>query len=482
MAPGMMTPKFRDLMTKLIPINMPHFKPANTNELNEEDKLHITPENISQHVARLPTWKGEYCWSMNYEVKFLETLMQHGFLPMSSMVNSPWEANVCGSDHTAILTPRFHRTRCVLQLDNLVVETAATKRSKHFFFGMSACVDQAVPRIIADKTDGSSSEVTLCALKGCKNVYAAEIYKREEDGTQGELVAAEVGYVNGSCWMSIDGFFSTEHKSSGTILMCCLAKFLQANKFTMMDLGTPTPHTISRGAKEVKRSAFLEQLTAARAMETPSLEQFCDKVNAFEVMTGTKPIFGYKGGVTRFGFGLRRRRGKKHAKRNQSGLKQLPAAKYEMTQEQKELMSKLENEGILSGLAKAAAQKYHKFPEDVKFANAMEWARRMENKNRRGSKTQKKDRKIVYKAHHKKAVEEAQAKGQSLDEYIVEKFEALKTSSTPQMLVAKDVNMETEDAWIRRMMRKPRRAEQIRRGGKGYNLDVNAENMRKNQA
>ncbi|EAN32910.2 Leucyl/phenylalanyl-tRNA protein transferase family protein [Theileria parva strain Muguga] len=231
----------------------------------------------------------ELCWSPCIDVDFVMMLMEFGFIPIGYRLVFPAFERV-------IILPKMHQFRCCLAPLDIKLPKKALKLKEQlqitinqdFHQVMKGIVDKfgenwLYPPIqhvfslihfytnlqsyITDNNTMSKDNVNGVKMgKGeLSKLISVEVWKNKQ------LIAGEIGFVNGSVYTSLTGFHSVSN--SGKFQLIALAALLHFNGFELWDLGMHLPYKTEMGAKCISRTLFIQDLNRykfnARNLEIP---------------------------------------------------------------------------------------------------------------------------------------------------------------------------------------------------------------------
>ena len=104
-------------------------------------------------------------------------------------------------------------------------------------------------------TDKYIKTLKSCRMSNCKTqIISVELWDDKK------LIAGEIGYINGSIYTSLSGFFDRENYSNfGKIQLIAFALILKKSGFTFWNMGHPyMDYKFQMGATEYKRNDFLK--------------------------------------------------------------------------------------------------------------------------------------------------------------------------------------------------------------------------------
>ena len=234
--------------------------------------LFIRTETELHSVKSILDLTGEeFCFALTFDPQFISSVCYLGLFPMATEVRG----------HILLLI-KLHEERCILDFENLHIPQNVKKRCGRFEFSVDQAFEQCVASI--DKQHWNSwfyppLAETFIQMFHTKQyptrVHSFELWEGDE------LVAGEVGFVVGSAYASLSGFY---HKSStGTIQLCATGKLLEQSGFAYWDLGMEMPYKLDLGAHSLDRELFLSRQQAIRNEERTLV---CERTNAREIILG----------------------------------------------------------------------------------------------------------------------------------------------------------------------------------------------------
>lgn len=194
-----------------------------------------------------------YYWSDDFSPDFYAQLARLGFISTSTNYE----------DVGDILLPEIQEAYAVLFFENLHISRKVKKliKGEEYKLTTGKDLDTILPLLNGYHKDSwlTDSYVDL--------VYKLEEYTLKEDNFElmttllkynGSIIAGELGYNIGTTYTSLTGFCNKEYKSSGTIQLVLLSKYLQSNGFAFWNLGHPyMEYKKKLGAKILSRKEFL---------------------------------------------------------------------------------------------------------------------------------------------------------------------------------------------------------------------------------
>jgi len=109
-------------------------------------------------------------------------------------------------------------------------------------------------------------------LKGkqCPDSFPSTLHSIEVwDRDSGTLAAGELGFVCGSCYTSLSGFYAVP--GAGSVQICALGGMLVLCGFTMWDLGMSLPYKEAFGGNNVPREEFVSLFHSKREQKVSKL-------------------------------------------------------------------------------------------------------------------------------------------------------------------------------------------------------------------
>lgn len=185
-------------------------------------------------------------------------LARAGFISTSTKLNS----------EKIYLLPEIQFEYAVLFFEDLHISKKVQKLIKkdEFFFTKSFDIE-----VLINKIDKYHKDSWLCSEykemllninqnHSTYNYFELVGFELISKKTK-EIVAGEIGYIIGSTYTSLTGFFENkkEYNNCGKLQLVFLSKYLNQNKFSFWNLGHAClQYKIDLGAKIVKREEFLK--------------------------------------------------------------------------------------------------------------------------------------------------------------------------------------------------------------------------------
>jgi len=249
---------------------------------------------------------GDFCWSVDFAGSFLRRLFATGFLPICSKMP------VAGDppEELYVLLPKLHRKRCVLlDFGTIHVDRGARKRSRRYRLAVDSdfqgvvqgCIEQhgeswlwppmrdAFLSLLQEQQASTCEAVRPEALpKGAQwesagsgqatqggepvqpepvaedhgrpalaaTIHSVELWAEEGGDSQPvRLVAGEIGYVCGTMYTSLTGFY--RESGAGTVQLLAVAGLLLRAGVQCWDLGMNHDYKDNLGAQDLERADFV---------------------------------------------------------------------------------------------------------------------------------------------------------------------------------------------------------------------------------
>jgi Leu/Phe-tRNA-protein transferase len=217
-------------------------------------------EDVPKLLESVREMKEDFTWSVSFDTQLVANLARHGFLPMCIQAFSDY----------AVLAPKLHKKRCIMDFSDLHVPKSVKKRSSRFRVSVDECFDYCIKMCCEQHGDHCWFYPAL--IKAYKNIF------RSPNGVNGvsmhsvevwfgdDVVAGEIGYACGGVYTSLSGFSNKD--SAGTIQCCCIPKLLKASNFDFWDLGMTMEYKTKLGGRAVPRHEFLGRLFSSRDKQT----------------------------------------------------------------------------------------------------------------------------------------------------------------------------------------------------------------------
>lgn len=211
----------------------------------------------------------EFCFSKRFDPEFISEICKIGCMPMATEVYGNY-----------LLLIKLHEKRSILDFSQICIPRKIKKQSKKFLLSVDTAFEECLEEISNHHWDSwfyKPLKEAFYDIHVAKNwdtqFHSIELW--EEDN----LVAGEIGYVVGSIYTSLSGFY--KKNSTGTIQMCSTSKLLESLGFSYWDLGMEMAYKNNLGAVSYDRDTFLK-LHSDAANRKRSL--FCKKTNAREII------------------------------------------------------------------------------------------------------------------------------------------------------------------------------------------------------
>lgn len=216
-----------------------------------KDVFPCDPKIVDNIIA---TYRGEFTFCPSFDdIDLIGQLMHAGFLPMAMQIS---KGDYC-------LTPKIHTERCVMFFSKVKVPKSLEKKSKKFTISIDKAFDGVIDGIHAQHGLNWFYPPLVEAFKkinerrenGCFNgksyLHSIEVWHEDK------LVAGEMGYICGSVYTSLSGFYNMD--SAGMVQMITMAKFLESKGLMLWDLGMALKYkTEDLGAMVIPRKFFID--------------------------------------------------------------------------------------------------------------------------------------------------------------------------------------------------------------------------------
>lgn len=259
----------RLLLQRLIP----YYKKRPYISLNLNSLDVLAKKIPSHHVDNLNKKEGkegqvsdEYAWSLSFHPHLFSHLCYEGFLSISSYP--------CKLVH--ILLPRMHTKRCIMNFGNIHISKKNVRKSKYYYITvdrsfrdvLQGCLDQhgenwLYPPMIdlliylnENGYNGTHSKLQKTSF----GVHSIELWDRASN----KIVAGEIGYVVGSSYTSMTGFYASHTNGCGTLQLISLCCLLQKLGFIIWDLGMVMEYKINMGGTIISKEEFTQRLKNVR--------------------------------------------------------------------------------------------------------------------------------------------------------------------------------------------------------------------------
>lgn len=247
-------------------------------------RLHIRPgDDLDQACQTIMEGDlGDFCWSLDFQAEFVVRLLSHGFLPICSrLATGPPPDDGGAPPHIFVLLPKLHRQRCLLRcLNTLKVDRGARKKSRRyrltadtaFHDVVQGCIEQhgeswlwppmrdTLASIFQSQHGGRSAE---------SQAGAAQLHSIELWADDGQLAAGELGYMCGTMYTSLTGFY--RQGGAGTVQVLALAGLLISSGCPCWDLGMVMEYKARIGGEVVGRPDFVALQRHHRSSSTVEL-------------------------------------------------------------------------------------------------------------------------------------------------------------------------------------------------------------------
>jgi Leu/Phe-tRNA-protein transferase len=215
----------------------------------------------------------EFCVAPSFDTTLIAALMRAGFLVMSFRPGLP------GTSDAAILLPKLHLERAVLELGSL----HEARSAKRLLGRYELRVDAAFDEVLAHCAENHGEDWLTAELRAALLELRIRSMGSAPDGHEafrssgsdsarlvsfalfrdGRLVAGEFGVVVGSVYTSYSGY--REENSAGTVQMILTARWLRDASFAFWDLGMPMEYKQALGARSLDRNDFVKRFREGRA-------------------------------------------------------------------------------------------------------------------------------------------------------------------------------------------------------------------------
>eukprot|EP01064_Diplonema_japonicum_P007009 TRINITY_DN14766_c0_g1_i1.p1 TRINITY_DN14766_c0_g1~~TRINITY_DN14766_c0_g1_i1.p1 ORF type:complete len:299 (+),score=40.37 TRINITY_DN14766_c0_g1_i1:65-898(+) len=245
-------------------------------------RMGLLEDEAWEEIVRdeLRTYYITPCW----QVQFYAALCYKGFVTIAQ--------------EPEVLIPELQASYAVLDYENLHVERSVLKRIKKGNFALYANSrqDEVFRNILRHHSEQGSwlgikywnmfREASDGLSIGMAAEHGGSFFQPQTfeliDSSTGVLVSGEIGYICGSVYTSLTGFFHPSYPSSGKIQLCTMVKYLQSKGVVFINLGHPPcgdslKYKAEIGAVTIPRVAFLEKWEAARngRIDLPKNEMVC---------------------------------------------------------------------------------------------------------------------------------------------------------------------------------------------------------------
>lgn len=220
--------------------------------------MHVKDEKTLTDVI-YPSSIYDLFMTYDWTPTMYDALAYAGFITISTLDDSS----------RAVLLPELQWSYAVLHWDRLHLSERlgafVRKRvlGKDFNLSVNRDMDGVLDGIrrhhAGDNWMNSRYMWLLKALYFERNIRRIKVMSVEiRDGER--LAAGEIGYLVGSVYTSLSGFFDREHYSNfGTIQLICLSQLLERSGCAFWNMGHPyMPYKFHLGARECARKEFLD--------------------------------------------------------------------------------------------------------------------------------------------------------------------------------------------------------------------------------
>jgi len=243
------------------------------------DDPHVEPQITSMLIASLPSkWPylawfddlksvlsvfeardTEFCFTRTFHPAVIDAVCYNGFFPMSVPMR----------DNVYAFAIKVSYIRCVMDPNQLHVSKSTKKRAQYYQITVDKDFDQVVALTVQIK-----GENWLCPRlsQSFKEMHQKkELYKTKLHSIEvwegDKLVAGELGYVVGSIYTSLTGFYVD--KGCGSVQLCATGKLLHQLGFTHWDFEMSHKYKLDLGAKEYQRREWVP--IQAKHRDNPTL-------------------------------------------------------------------------------------------------------------------------------------------------------------------------------------------------------------------
>ena len=224
--------------------------------------LIISPEDDCHNIvdAMLGTgYNEEFCIAASFEPEFTARLMDAGFLVMSADFSLGDEI-----EPYYISLPKLHLERSALFFDSLHIKKSIRRVLDRYELlpdvDFNRIVDRCIEKHGADWLTpplvDSIKEIRL--TRPTNNAYPSSFALYRD----GKLVAGEFGVICGRVYTSYSGFY--DERNAGTVQIILMAKYLEKQGFSFLDLGMPMKYKTTLGAEDISPESFVALFRAAQ--------------------------------------------------------------------------------------------------------------------------------------------------------------------------------------------------------------------------
>ena len=216
-------------------------------------------------------YSEEFCLARDFDLDFMDRLMEAGFLLMSMEIKDEEEEGEKEQekepepepeDRFFLLLPKLHLVRSALFFPELHIKKSVRPFLSHYELRVNTCFDLILDKCV--KTHGEAW-LTPPLVDALKKMHSGDTLARPvsfEVYREGKLKAGEVGVILGRVYTSYSGYH--EENNAGTVQMILMTQWLEKNGFAFLDFGMPLDYKTSLGARNISPSHFVEIFRAAR--------------------------------------------------------------------------------------------------------------------------------------------------------------------------------------------------------------------------
>lgn len=238
--------------------------------------------------ALAPSYPHEFVIYPGIDPDAVEAAAMGGFMPMAAALE----------EGLGLLTPKLHLSRCLADTESIHATRTARRESARY--GLSA--NKAFEKVIDGCLSAHGDGWLLPELVGCFKFLHERRFERKaafisfelwiEDGTgRPELAAGEFGYLIGSAYASLSGYYAIS--GAGTVQLAATASALRASGIRVWDLGMELEYKRSLGAIAYPRAAFIETLRKAYStIPDRDLRAETDIASARSLIDGAASLIG----------------------------------------------------------------------------------------------------------------------------------------------------------------------------------------------
>lgn len=213
-------------------------------------------------AALADSYEDEFALYPRIEPQAIEAAAAAGFMPMAARLQTP-------DGPWAVLVPKLHRDRCLLDPRLMHVTRTARRQSYRYQFGINGAFRDVVQGCVrAHGDDWLVPELvdSFCALHEARASWRVAFLSAELWSGQGldrRLVAGEIGYLIGASYASLSGF--SAESGAGTVQLVALGSLLGKSGILVWDLGMPMDYKRALGGVALPREGYLSMLKRAYA-------------------------------------------------------------------------------------------------------------------------------------------------------------------------------------------------------------------------